>query len=105
MHIREFPARYYQKRDNNSALFKDLGNQSNMEESVFGAFFNLIHEKKWYDIRFGVRPEYTRVINQLDNKNLYYNDSYYTYFRFYPNAIARLKINKGNIFSFVTARE
>jgi len=94
------PVRYYQETGENSSLYPGLGNRTEMRESVFGAYFNWIHEKKWYDIQLGIRPEYTTVVNEIDPSNHYYpRDDEYAYFRFFPDAIARLKINSRNNFS------
>lgn len=97
MQIRSLPVDYQVDRGENSIVYPGMGSWSQWGESVYGAYLNLVHEKRTYDIEAGIRTEYTQVYYEMDPANMYFNkNDSYNYLEFFPNVRITYKFNARN---------
>ncbi len=94
--LRHMPITYTVTKDPaNTALIYNFGNWSEWNESLAGAYSNLIAEFQKADIEAGLRAEYTSVKYEFA-PNQYFTENHYNYFSLFPNFRLTLKANKSN---------
>lgn len=94
--LRHMPITYTVTKDqDNTALLYNFGDWSEWDESLAGAYTNLVAEFRKTDIEAGLRAEYTSVKYEFA-PNQYFTENKYDYFSFFPNVRLTLKANKSN---------
>ena len=94
--LRHMPITYTVTKDPaNTALIYNFGDWSEWDESLAGAYANLIAEFHKTDIEAGLRAEYTSVKYEFA-PNQYFTENQYDYFSLFPNVRLTLKVNKSN---------
>lgn len=94
--LRHMPITYTVTKDqDNTALLYNFGDWSEWDESLAGAYTNLVAEFRKTDIEAGLRAEYTSVRYEFA-PNQYFTENKYDYFSLFPNVRLTLKANKSN---------
>ena len=94
--LRHMPITYTVTKDQaNTALIYNFGDWSEWNESLAGAYTNLIAEFLKTDIEAGLRAEYTSVKYEFA-PNQYFTGNQYSYFNLFPNVRLTLKANRSN---------
>ncbi|NSW93418.1 MAG: TonB-dependent receptor [Bacteroidales bacterium] len=94
--IRHMPITYTMTKDPaNTALIYNFGDWSEWDESLAGAYLNLIGEFLKADIEAGLRAEYTDVRYEFA-PNQYFTGNQYDYFSLFPNVRLTFKISRSN---------
>jgi len=94
--LRHMPITYTVTKDPaNTALIYNFGDWSEWDESLTGAYANLIAEFLKTDIEAGLRAEYTSVKYEFA-PNQYFTENQYDYFSLFPNVRLTLKANRSN---------
>lgn len=94
--LRHMPITYTVTKDpENTALIYNFGDWSEWDESLVGAYTNLVAEFLKTDIEAGLRAEYTAVKYEFA-PNQYFTENQYDYFSLFPNVRLTLKANSSN---------
>jgi outer membrane receptor protein involved in Fe transport len=94
--LRNMPITYTVTKDpGNTALIYNFGDWSEWNESLAGAYTNLIAEFLKTDIEAGLRAEYTSVKYEFA-PNQYFTENQYDYFSLFPNVRLTFKANRSN---------
>jgi len=94
--LRHMPITYTVTKDPaNTALLYNFGDWSRWNETLAGAYLNLVAELAKIDIEAGLRGEYTAISYKFA-PNPYFSEDQYNYFSLFPNTRFTFNINKSN---------
>ncbi|MBE0673449.1 MAG: TonB-dependent receptor [Bacteroidales bacterium] len=94
--LRHMPITYTVNKDPlNTALIYNFGDWSEWDESLAGAYLNMVAEFAQLDIEAGLRGEYTAISYKFA-PNAYFNEDKYSYFSLFPNTRFTFNLNTSN---------